>query len=138
MKDEAILKILDKVAESIDPVSNARLAAAVVYRNDIIAIGTNRKKTHPFQRRFAKHDMAIYLHAEIDAIKNALRHISLTELAKSKLYISRMRYADSEPKPTPDKLMHGLAKPCEGCMRAIATFDIKHVCFTSDDGPLWL
>ena len=138
MKDEAIIKILDKVAESIDPVSGARLAAAVVYRNDIIAIGTNRKKTHPFQRRFAKHEMAVYLHAEIDAIKNALRHLSLTELSKSKLYISRMRYADSEPKPTRDKLMRGLAKPCEGCMRAIATFDIKHVCFTSDNGPQWL
>lgn len=138
MKQEAIIKILDKVAESVDPVSNARLAAAVVYRNDIVAIGTNKNKTHPFQRRFAKHDMAIYLHAEIDAIKNALRHLSLSELAKSKLYISRMRYADSEPNPTPDKLVHGLAKPCEGCMRAIATFDIKHVCFTSDHGPMWL
>jgi tRNA(Arg) A34 adenosine deaminase TadA len=138
MKDKAIIKILDKVAESIDPVSNARLAAAVVYRNDIIAIGTNRKKTHPFQRRFAKHDMAIYLHAEIDAIKNSMRYLSLAELAKSKLYISRVRYEDSEPKPTPDKLVHGLAKPCEGCMRAIATFDIRHVCFTTNGEPEWL
>jgi tRNA(Arg) A34 adenosine deaminase TadA len=138
MRDEAVLKILDKVAESIEPVANARIASAIVYRNDIVAIGTNKKKSHPFQRRFAKHDLAIYLHAEIDAIKNAMRHLSLGELAKSKMYISRIRYADSEPNPTPDKLIRGLARPCEGCMRAIATFDIKHVCFTSDKGPEWL
>lgn len=138
MKSEAILKVLDKIAESIDPVANARLAAAVVYRNDIIAIGTNKKKTHPFQRRFAKHDMAIYLHAEIDAIKNSMRYLSLSELAKSTLYISRARYMDSEAHPTPDKLVRGLAKPCEGCMRCIATFGIKNVCYTVDDGANWL
>ena len=138
MREKSIFKILDRVAESVEPVSNARMAAAVVYRNDIVAIGTNKRKSHPFQRRFAKHDMAIYLHAEIDAIKNSLRHLSLSELSRSRLYVTRMRYADSERDPTPDKLVHGLARPCEGCMRAIATFDISHVCFSTDDQPEWL
>jgi tRNA(Arg) A34 adenosine deaminase TadA len=138
MRETAIFKILDRVAESVDPVSNARMAAAIIYRNDIVAIGTNKRKSHPFQRRFAKHDMAIYLHAEIDAIKNSMRHLSLSELARSRLYVTRLRYADSERDPTPDKLVRGLARPCEGCMRAIATFDIGHVCYSTDDGPAWL
>ena len=138
MKSEAILKILDKIAESTEPVSSARIAAAIVYRNDIIAIGTNKKKTHPFQRRFAKHHSAIYLHAEIDAIKNAMRHLSLDELSKSSLYISRMKYINSECNPIPERLIHGLARPCEGCMRAIATFGIRRVCFTTDSEAEWL
>lgn len=138
MKSDNIIRILDKIAESVEPVASARLAAAVVYRNDIVAIGTNKKKSHPFQKRFSKHAMAIYLHAELDAIKNALRHLSLDELARSHLYISRARFADSETNPIKDNLMHGLAKPCEGCMRAIATFNIKHVCYTTDDGYDWL
>lgn len=134
MKTEAILNLLDKVAEANPVVSSARLAAAIVYKNDIISLGINQRKTHPFQRRFAKHEMAIFLHAEIDAIKNALKHITIEELSKSKLYISRVKYDDSERNPTPDKLRRGLARPCAGCARAIATFNIQHVCFTTEEG----
>ena len=135
MKTDTIMAMLDKVAEALEPVSNARLAAAVVYKNDIIAIGVNQNKTHPFQRRFAKHEGAIYLHAEVDAIKNAMKHISLPDLAKSKLYISRIKYETGSL----TKLQRGLAKPCSGCSRAIATFNIKHVCFTTDNNQYeWL
>jgi deoxycytidylate deaminase len=52
----------------------ARLAAALVYRNEIIAMGTNKNKTHPFQKKYASNADAIFLHAEIDAICNALRN----------------------------------------------------------------
>jgi deoxycytidylate deaminase len=29
--------------------------------------------------------------------------------------------------------VQGLAKPCAGCSRAIATFNIKHVCYTIEE-----
>ena len=139
MKSESILNILDKLAESIEPTSSARLAAAVVYKNDIISFGTNKMKSHPFQRRFAKHEAAMYLHAETLAIKNALRHLSLKELSKSILYISRIKWKDSESEPVPNKLIRGMAKPCSGCMRCITTFGISRVCYTTDnDEPEWL
>jgi deoxycytidylate deaminase len=138
MKTETILKMLDKIAESVEPVSQARLAAAIVYKNDVISIGINQKKSHPFQRRFSKHEEAIFLHAEVDAIKNALRHISIDQLAKSKLYVTRVRYETSEKHIHTSNLRRGLAKPCQGCMKAIATFNIKHVCFSTDEGHNFL
>jgi len=138
VKTKTIMNMLNSVAESIEPVSQARLAAAIFYKNDLVAIGTNKPKTHPFQKRWAKHEMAIYLHAEIDVIKNALRHISQEELAKSKLYVSRIRFDSNQKDLSRENLKTGLARPCSGCMRAIANFDIKHVCFSTDKGHDWL
>lgn len=74
------------------------------------------------------------MHAEIDAIKNALKHINISELSKSKLFVTRLRYEASETVIKVANLRRGLAKPCEGCMKAIATFNIKHVCFSTNEG----
>ena len=138
MKDESILKMLDKVAETVEPVAGGRLAACVVYKNDIVSMGINQKKSHPFQKRFGKHELAVFLHAETDAIKNALRHISVDDLAKSKLYVSRVRFESAELNPIKERLRRGLARPCVGCMRAIANFNIRHVCFSTDEGHEYL
>jgi len=130
-----IMKVLSKVAEASEPFARARIAAALVYKNEILAIGTNKNKTHPLQGRYAKHEEAIFLHAEIDAIANALRRYDADTVAKSKLYIYRCKWTHSK-KPV---ITQGLAKPCEGCMRAIVAFDIKHVCYSlEDEGYEWL
>jgi len=84
------LETLSLVAEDIDisQMSNrARLASAVVYRNRIIAIGTNQKKSHPFQKKYAKNENSIYLHAEICAIVNALKRVDERVLSKSSLFV---------------------------------------------------
>lgn len=129
MKHEAILQFLGKIAEdSADPDLTARLAAAVVYKGDIISVGVNKKKSHPFQLKYSKMPKSIFLHAENDAIKNALKRIDLDTLSRSSLYISRVKYYDS----TRQQVLYGLAKPCIGCARAIATFNLKHVCYSLD------
>ena len=133
-RHERILSLLDSVAETVEPVAAARIAAAIVYKKEVISIGTNRLKTDPFQSKFSSHIQAIYLHAENDAIKKALRVLSIEELAKSRLYISRSKFEE----PTKKTMIRGLARPCAGCMRAIAAFDIKHVCFTTEEGYDWL
>ena len=69
-----ILHTLAKFAEANDT-SNIKFAAAVVHRNRIVSVGFNRMKSHPFQAKYAKNSEAIYLHAEIHSIKNALREI---------------------------------------------------------------
>jgi hypothetical protein len=130
MNDKDVMKIISKVAEAVPPFAQARVAAALVYKNEIISIGTNKNKTHPFQKKYAVNDDAIYLHAETDAIYNGLRKHSTDIISKSKLYISRMKYPDGSKK----FFVPGLSKPCEGCARAIATFNIKHVCYTIDSG----
>jgi len=126
--NEGILHTLAKIAEANDD-SNIRFAAAVVYRNKIISVGYNRRKSHPFQAKFAKNPEAIFLHAEVHAIKDALRDISVEDLAKCELYISRVK----KPKAGDKHFVWGLAKPCCGCQRAIAEFGIRRTIYTCDD-----
>lgn len=128
------LRYLEKVAEAVPASAHnrqllrARLASCVVYKNEIVSIGVNQLKSHPFQARFAKNEDSIFLHAETHAIKNALKIITVEQLSKSHLYVCRVKYCDTGKK----KFIWGLSKPCAGCMRAIATFDIKKVVYTCD------
>lgn len=126
--NQNIINTLIKVAEANDEYSSAKLASAIVIRNKIISIGINRKKTDPLQAKYGKNDQAIYLHAELHAIKNALREISLEELKKCTLYVVRVKRPDQNSK----KYVFGVAKPCCGCHRAIVEFGIKSIVYTTD------
>jgi tRNA(Arg) A34 adenosine deaminase TadA len=121
-KDQNFVSILKKISQDIECVGNQTLAACVVKRNKIISFGHNKKKTHPLQNKFNKHPQAIYLHAEIDAIKNALKRLSVEDLIGSTLYIVRTKKDGSE----------GLAKPCYGCMQAIESFGIAKIVYTTN------
>ncbi|MFM7851590.1 MAG: hypothetical protein ACKO96_06630, partial [Flammeovirgaceae bacterium] len=48
------IEMLSKIAVAIEPVRKARIAACLVYRNEIISFGINQMKTHPFQAQFSK------------------------------------------------------------------------------------
>lgn len=130
MAREKFWNLAEKVAIAAEPVSRQRLAAILVYKNEVLAIGYNKRKSHPFQRQFAKHEEAIYLHAEIDCIKNALRLYDEEMISKATMYVLRVKRPDDDHKA----FVRGLAKPCCGCERAIAAFDIKKVYYTTDEG----
>lgn len=125
--NQDILHTLTKVAIA-NPNPSEKLAAAIVYRNKIISIGINSMKSHPLQAKYGKNEHAIFLHAEIAAIKNALRETSVEELSRCEIYIARIK------KPSQFSLEYGwgLAKPCEGCARAIAEFGLKKTVYTTD------
>lgn len=123
-----ILHTLAKVAEANDT-SNIKFAAAIVRGNKIISVGFNHNKSHPLQAKFCKNEHAIFLHAEVAAIKNALREIHVEELSKCDLYISRVKKPESFSK----KFIWGLARPCCGCQRAIEEFGIRGVVYTTDE-----
>ena len=123
-----ILETLAKIAEANDD-SNIRFAAAIVRGNRIVSVGFNHKKSHPLQARFCKNEHAIFLHAEIAAIKNALKELSVEELSRTDLYITRVK----KPKSFSKKFVWGLAKPCCGCQRAIEEFGIRGVVYTTDE-----
>lgn len=116
------------VAKAIEPVANCRLAACLVYRNEIISVGVNRKKTHPFMLRFSRHEDAIYLHAETDAIKNALKEYDEDFVSRCKLYVLRVK----KPQEYSKHFVTGMAKPCAGCQRALATFNIRECYYSLD------
>lgn len=122
-----ILNTLNKVA-MVNPLSNAKFAAAIVKNNKIISIGMNSKKSHPLQAKYAKNPHAVFLHAEIDAIKNALREINVDEFYKTDLYICRIK----KEKRLASNYVWGLAKPCCGCERAILSFGIRRVIYTTN------
>jgi deoxycytidylate deaminase len=129
-RDKRILNFLSKAAEALDHGGlNARLAAAIVIRNEIISIGFNRKKSHPFQAQYQGHEGKIYLHAETDAINRAMKYVTRDELKRAKLYIARVKYTDNKSK----RVVWGQSKPCNGCQRAINAYGITTVIHTCDE-----
>lgn len=123
VRHQRAFKLLGTVVRGVKPVANMQLASCIFRGNDLISIGVNQNKTHPFQARYAKNVEAIYLHAEIDAIVKALKVISPEELQRCSMYVLRFKRGDETT---------GLAKPCSGCTRAIAAFGIKQVYYTLD------
>lgn len=116
-------------AEDIDSFANARIVAAVIYRNKIVSVGCNQEKTHPEAVKYSKNKHAIYLHAEVDAIIKAKKKLTPKELKKSTLLIVRVRKQNSlETAP----YVLGLAKPCCGCSKCIAEHEIKKVIYTDN------
>jgi deoxycytidylate deaminase len=124
-KHSKILDQLRLIAEDVEPVKTARIAAAIAIGGEIIGLGINQKKTHPLQAKFTRHTAAIYQHAEISAIHNALKRVKADALAKATLYVVRRR-KNTETKHWED----GMACPCSGCQKAIKYFDIKKVVYT--------
>ena len=114
-----------KLAQSVEPVRGARIAAAVVRRGKVISYGYNHKKTHPFQTRFCKNQHAIFFHAEVHAIKNALKSVDVEDLYKCELYIVR-----AKRDKTNRKWITGMSKPCSGCQKCIDLFDLKSVYYS--------
>ena len=132
-RNEKFLDILTKAAVDIpDPVRNYRLTSAIVYKNSIISFGANSYKTDPFQARWSKNDHAIHLHAEVNAIKNAIKRGSVDILKRSTLYIARVRSINGTGYEI------AMAKPCIGCRRCIAELGIKNVVYTTNEGHRYL
>lgn len=129
-KNEKRWALLEKVAIAAEPVSRSRLAAMLVYKNDVIAVGYNKRKSHPLAKRFRKHDQAIYLHAEVDCIRNALRVVDPEILQKCTMYVLRMKRPDDNPKA----FIRAMSKPCTGCQHAVEQFGIKKVYYTTEEG----
>jgi deoxycytidylate deaminase len=105
---------------------NARVCAAVVDKTTVVSFGFNKMKTSPWAARFSKAPEAIFVHAELAALKAAL---AKTDPAGMSLYIARAKYTDE----TKTAFTRGLAMPCEGCRKAIQEFKIKEVYYTLDE-----
>lgn len=133
-REKKIIDNLFDMASMAKSVANARIVAGLVYKGELIAIGGNKLKTHPFQNRYSKNDESPYLHAENDCIVRGLRDFDSDLLAKSKLFVVRAK--KKGPRQVQD--IWGLAKPCDGCMRAIRDFKIKDVWYSTDEGDMAL
>jgi tRNA(Arg) A34 adenosine deaminase TadA len=128
--DAEFIGMLARLASDMPKAGRARLATCIVHKGQVASFGFNQMKSHPFQARFGRNSDSIFLHSETDAIKNALRVLTTRELERSTMYVCRIK----KPNPRSRTVVMGLARPCEGCARAISTFGIRKVVWTLDDG----
>jgi deoxycytidylate deaminase len=128
-RDLRIMDFLRRQAIDNEGCARAKLAAAVSVKGRLISLGRNQYKTHPFALQYGKNSEAIFLHAETNAIVNSLNHVDREDLKRATLYVYRVK----RPNERSRNWINGLAKPCEGCMRAIAEFGFKRVVYTTDN-----
>jgi hypothetical protein len=128
--DNIILDQLRLLAIDVVPAARAKVAAAVVIKNDVVVFGSNKIRSHPFQLRFGKNDESAYWHAETNAIYNALKRVQVDELTKASLYVVRVK----KPAAGSRNWILGLAKPCRGCEFCIETFGLRRVVYSIEDG----
>jgi len=125
MNDEHFIKLAASFAEEVEPVAAAKISALVVHRGEIISVGKNVAKSHPFQARYSKNLQAIFWHAETNAVFSALRAGTSDRVLKNAtLYIARVKKDHS----------YGLAKPCNGCRSCLTRFNIGRVVYTNESG----
>lgn len=110
----------------------ARVVAALYIKNEMVGLGWNQNRTSPFQAQHGKNSDAIYLHAELHAIKQALRVVGHDDLirAKTTLFVCRAKRTRRA-----GPFVWGLARPCSGCMGAISKdwFKIKNVVYSLNE-----
>jgi deoxycytidylate deaminase len=127
---EGIFNTLRVLAEDVAPIKSSRMTAAIVRGKDIISLGANQMRTHPFQAKFGKNPESLFWHAETNAIYNALRVMDVEGLKKADLYVCRVKYFSTKR----EQFIFGSAKPCAGCAKCIADFGIKRVFYTTETG----
>lgn len=86
------------------------------------AIGYNKPKSHPLQKKFGRNVHSIFLHAEIDAIIQANREGY--NISGARIFVARV-LKDGTP---------ALAKPCKGCQKALLQYEIEEVWYTTNGG----
>jgi tRNA(Arg) A34 adenosine deaminase TadA len=123
--------LLQIASDIVNPVRCFRLAAGVVYKNQIMGLGVNRWKTDPLQAKYSKHEEAIYLHSEVAAIKNSLRNLSVADLSKCNLIVVR-----AKKNHLSGLYEYGSSKPCSGCLRCIREFNLKKITYFNEDSVI--
>lgn len=106
--------------------------AAVLSDNRLAWIVVNQPgRSHPLQARYATHSDRVWLHAEVDCLRQAINYftgiqgvrrdnLSAIDLSGFTMSVARV-LADGTP---------SLAKPCAGYMAAIKRFKIEKVVWT--------
>ena len=124
--DADYMQYLASTAQTIDVAFRARIAAMIVCKREVLAIGWNRKKSHPLAAKFSKHPDCIWIHAELDAIIQAARY-DADKLKRSTLYVCRVKFVA----PDDRVMIWGNARPCSGCTAAIAAYEIPRVVYST-------
>lgn len=133
-RDRRMLQVLRIMAQDVTPVRGAKLASAIMHKGQVVSFGINQIRSHPLQARFGKNADAIFLHAEIDSIRNALYNNTADFLTRTTMFVYRVKRREGMRHAA---WCQGNASPCEGCARAIATFGIRRVIASTDQPDMF-
>lgn len=102
-----------------------RVGCVITLKNEVISVGYNTRKTHPFQAKHstkAGNKLAICMHAETSAIIKIMH--SGVNFSRVKIYVYRQGM-------TGNKL---LARPCKICMGMIKSLGIRNIYYSTNNG----
>lgn len=138
MKDKNLdfLQQLFKLSQNVEAIDGARIAAAVVYKNNFVSIGFCQRKTDPMQKQFAINEHCIFMHAEVHAIKQAKKILTPSMFRKSTIFVAHSKIMTQQisSRHIKKNWQQGLAKPCEGCQVCIKKHGIPKAVYTTELG----
>jgi tRNA(Arg) A34 adenosine deaminase TadA len=113
--------LLVEIAKNVQPIQSARIVAGIYRRGKLLSIGFNQRKSHPLQAKWASRPERIFLHAEVDAIRNYLYRFTASSLESCDMVVVRVKLKPNGEWTT------GCAKPCDGCMGALEFYNLRRV-----------
>jgi tRNA(Arg) A34 adenosine deaminase TadA len=119
-RNSKIFDLLFNAAQEAEIVQTSRHASCILYKKQLLSVGKNSRKTHPLSVKF-NGETKPCLHSELQAIISAINQHGVEILKRCDLY--NLRITNS------GKI--GLAKPCPGCQKAIDSFGIRRVYYTT-------
>lgn len=124
-RDKKVLSKLYDIAKDVPYVYRAKICAAIFHKNTLISYGFHSADSVKLQRRFRKNPLAVYNHAEINAIHNALKRVPEELLRSCTIYVCRAKKTREKGSYTP-----ALACPCKGCKSAVEYYGLKRLIYT--------
>ena len=122
MKDWPTRVFIDLVDAALNTelIGPSRHAAALVYKDKTLCVGTSQMKTHPMMKLFSKNENHVSLHAEIDCLVKGINLVG-EDLSDYDLYVLRISRGKNI----------SMSKPCTICQKAIEAFGINQVFWSS-------
>ena len=121
-KEQRTLEFLTNYSNDVVFDHKQRMVAAITKKGDIIGLGRNSMKSHPFQARYSRNEESIYLHAETAALLDAINNGQ--DPSGGVMHVIRRLRDDTL----------GLARPCSGCMKALDAYGISRVIYSNEVG----
>ena len=121
-RDYKFLSHAEQVSR-LSPRSQHQVGCVIAQRNEVVGVGYNTVKTHPFQARWNKRSP--HLHAEMMALIEAMKGRSFNP-DRSTVYVSRYSRHGTL----------GCSYPCEHCWPALKHVGVRNiVCYDHDNSP---
>lgn len=121
------IDMLFDFAREVKPVKSSRIVAGMFDGKALISLRNNSMKSDPFQKKYGTTEHNIYIHAEIGAIKAALKAQKDTE------YLEQLTLIVVRAKKIKGVWQYGDSKPCLGCRSAITEFNIGEIVYYEND-----